>query len=123
MLISHYIEDTISITLSSILSMLKHVFVALINANLSNVAGSITNILVLSQENDSINPMSSSLQGTSKKKGAQFPPLEKYANSIDEDSDKTTIVSLGGNNICMDVSYLSSQVISSYSKELQVCLY
>lgn len=81
--------------------------------------GPITNILVLRQENDLSNPMSSNLQGTSKKKGAQFPPLEKYANSMDEDSDKTTIVSLGGSNICMDVSYLSSQVISSYSKELQ----
>jgi len=120
MLISHDIQDAISITLFSILSMLKHAFFTLFNANLSNVAGPITNILVLSQENDSSNPM---LQGTSKKKGAQFPPLEKYANSMDEDSDKMTIVSLGGSNICMDVSYLSSQVISSYSKELQVCLF
>lgn len=79
--------------------------------------GPITNILVLSLENDSSNHMSSN---SSKKKGAQFPPLEKYANPIDEDSDIKTIVSLGGSKRCMDdVSYLSSHLISSYSKELQ----
>jgi hypothetical protein len=53
----------------------------------------------------------------------QFPPLEKYANPIDEDSDIKTIVSLGGSKRCMDdVSYLSSHLISSYSKELQVSI-
>jgi pre-rRNA-processing protein IPI3 len=102
--------------------MLKHEFFTF-NANLLNVAGPITNILVLSPENDSSNHMSSNLQAASKKKVAQFPPLEKYANPIDEDSDIKTIVSLGGSKRCMDdVSYLSSHVISSYSKELQVSI-
>jgi pre-rRNA-processing protein IPI3 len=99
--------------------MLKHEFFTF-NANLLNVAGPITNILVLSPENDSSNHMSSN---SSKKKGAQFPPLEKYANPTDEDSDIKTIVSLGGSKRCMDdVSYLSSHLISSYSKELQVSI-
>lgn len=90
--------------------------------NLLNVAGPITNIIVVRPENDSSNHMSSNLQAASKKKGAQFPPLEKYANSIDGHSDTKTIVSLGDSDRCMDASYLSSHVISSYSKELQVCI-
>ncbi|XP_058756704.1 protein ROOT INITIATION DEFECTIVE 3-like [Vicia villosa] len=81
--------------------------------------GPITNIIVVRPENDSSNHMSSNLQAASKKKGAQFPPLEKYANSIHGHSVTKTIVSLGDSDRCMDVSYLSSHVISNYSKELQ----
>nr|XP_027188635.1 protein ROOT INITIATION DEFECTIVE 3-like [Cicer arietinum] len=51
-----------------------------------NAKGPITNILVLRQENDSSNHMSSNLQAVSKKQGSHISPLEKYTNSIDEDS-------------------------------------
>lgn len=88
-----------------------------------DAAGPITNILVVRQEIDLSNHISN-LQAPSKKKGGNLPPpLEKYANSIDEDSDIKTIASLGGSRTCMDVSYCSSHAISNYIKELQVlCL-
>ncbi|WJX10489.1 hypothetical protein P8452_01206 [Trifolium repens] len=76
--------------------------------------GPITNVLVVRQEFDPINHISSNLQASTKKK-----PLEKYANSTDEDSDVKTVISLGSSRECMDVSYHSSNVISIHTKELQ----
>lgn len=85
-------------------------------------AGPVTNILVVRQEIDSSNHISSNLQASSKKQGA-YPSLEKYAISTDEDSDMKTVTSLGGSSRrCTDVSYVSSHVISNYIKELQVCV-
>lgn len=81
--------------------------------------GPITNILVVRPEIDLSNHIAN-LQAPSKKKGGNLPPpLEKYVNSTDEDSDIKTIASLGGSRTCMDVSYCSSRAISNYIKELQ----
>ncbi|GAU34061.1 hypothetical protein TSUD_16490 [Trifolium subterraneum] len=61
--------------------------------------GPITNVLVVRQEVDPSNHISSisNLQASTKKK-----PLEKYANSTDEDSDVNTVISLGSSRECMD---------------------
>jgi pre-rRNA-processing protein IPI3 len=82
-----------------------------------DVAGPITNVLVVRQEIDPINHISSNLQASTKKN-----PLEKYANSTDDESDVKTVISLGSSRECMDVSYHSSNVISIHTKELQVCV-
>lgn len=80
-------------------------------------AGPVNNILVVKQEIDPSNHMSSTVQASSRKKGAYLsPPLEKYTNSTDEDS--YIKVSLRGG--ATDVKYLSSEMISKYDKELQV---
>ncbi|KAK7295545.1 hypothetical protein RJT34_18455 [Clitoria ternatea] len=83
--------------------------------------GPVNNILVVRREIDFNSHISSYVQPSSRKRANLPPPLEKIANSTDEDSDvKTkTIISLGGGKRSMDVSYLSSHVISSYIKELQ----
>lgn len=84
--------------------------------------GPVNNILVVRRENSS-NHISSNVQTSSRKQGANLPPpLEKYANSIHEDSDMNTTITLGGDRSSVDLSYLSSHVISNYVKELQVCL-
>ncbi|XP_047167518.1 protein ROOT INITIATION DEFECTIVE 3 [Vigna umbellata] len=81
--------------------------------------GPVNNILVVRRENSS-NHISSNVQTSSRKQGANLPPpLEKYANSIHEDSDMNTTISLGGDRSSGDPSYLSSHVISNYVKELQ----
>jgi pre-rRNA-processing protein IPI3 len=86
-----------------------------------DVAGPITNILVVRQEIDPSNRTSSNLQASTKKNGSYLlPPLEKYANSTD--SDLKTAINLGDSRGCMDVSYNSSNVISNHIKELQVCV-
>ncbi|XP_057427398.1 protein ROOT INITIATION DEFECTIVE 3-like [Lotus japonicus] len=78
--------------------------------------GPVNNILVVKQEIDPSNHMSSTVQASSRKKGAYLsPPLEKYTNSTDEDS--YIKVSLRGG--ATDVKYLSSEMISKYAKELQ----
>ncbi|KAK7340711.1 hypothetical protein VNO77_21421 [Canavalia gladiata] len=82
--------------------------------------GPVNNILVVRRETDYSNQVSFNVQASSRKQGANLPPpLEKYANSTDEDSDMKTIISLGGDRRSADVSYLSSRVISNYIKELQ----
>jgi len=83
--------------------------------------GPVNNILVVRRENSS-NHISSNVQPSSRKQGNLPPPLEKYANSIHEDSDMNTTISLGGGRSSLNPSYLSSHVISNYIKELQVCL-
>jgi len=88
-----------------------------------DAAGPVNNILVVRRENSS-NHISSNVQTSSRKQGANLPPpLEKYENSVDEDSDMSTMISLGGGRSSVVPSYLSSHVISNYVKELQVCLY
>ncbi|XP_027351601.1 protein ROOT INITIATION DEFECTIVE 3 [Abrus precatorius] len=85
-----------------------------------NAAGPVNNILVVRREIDLSNHISSNVQASSRKQGANLPPpLEKYANSTDEDSDMKTIISLVGDRRSTDVSYLSSHVILNYIKELQ----
>lgn len=87
-----------------------------------DVAGPITNILVVRQGIDPNNQISSNLQASTKKQGTYLPPpLEKYAKSTDEGSDVKTISNLGGSRGCMDFSYHSSNMISNHIKELQVC--
>ncbi|XP_061344282.1 protein ROOT INITIATION DEFECTIVE 3-like isoform X2 [Gastrolobium bilobum] len=81
--------------------------------------GPVNNVIVVRQEIDLSNSISSNVQASSRKHGAFLPPLEKYANSTDEDSDIKTVISLGGGRRCVDVSYLSSHVISNCIKELQ----
>ncbi|KAJ1435393.1 WD40/YVTN repeat-like-containing domain superfamily [Sesbania bispinosa] len=82
--------------------------------------GPVNNILVVRQEIDLSYGASSNVQASSKKQGYYLPPpLEKYENSIDEDSDIKTVISLKGGMRGTDVSYLSSHVISNYIKELQ----
>ncbi|TKY65025.1 ROOT INITIATION DEFECTIVE 3 protein [Spatholobus suberectus] len=82
--------------------------------------GPVNNILVVKRENDYSNNIYSNVQASSRKQGANLPPpLEKYPNSVDEDSDMKTIISLGGGRSSVDPSYLSSHVISNYIKELQ----
>ncbi|KAG4925955.1 hypothetical protein GLYMA_18G275100v4 [Glycine max] len=82
--------------------------------------GPVNNILVVRRENDSSNHISSNVQASSRKQGSNLPPpLEKYANSIDDDSDMKTMISLGGGRKSVDPSYISSHVISNYIKELQ----
>ncbi|RDX70085.1 Protein ROOT INITIATION DEFECTIVE 3, partial [Mucuna pruriens] len=82
--------------------------------------GPVNNILVVRRVNDFSNRISSNVQASSRKQGANLPPpLEKYANPIDEDSDMKTIISLGGGKSSVDPSYLSSHLISNYIKELQ----
>ncbi|XP_061368556.1 protein ROOT INITIATION DEFECTIVE 3-like isoform X2 [Gastrolobium bilobum] len=81
--------------------------------------GPVNNVIVVRQEFDLSNSISSNVQASSRKHGAYLPPLEKYANSTDEDSDLKTVISLGGGRRCVDVSYLSSHVISNCIKELQ----
>jgi len=84
-------------------------------------AGPVNNIIVVRRENSS-NHISSNVQTSSRKQGANLPPpLEKYANSIDEDSDMSTMVSLVGGSSSVVPQYISSQQISNYIKELQVC--
>ncbi|KAK8469791.1 hypothetical protein PHAVU_005G174300, partial [Phaseolus vulgaris] len=81
--------------------------------------GPVNNILVVRREN-STNHISSNVQTSSRKQGANVPPpLEKYANSIDEDSDMSTMVSLGGGSSSVVPLYISSSLISNYIKELQ----
>ncbi|XP_020211750.1 protein ROOT INITIATION DEFECTIVE 3 [Cajanus cajan] len=82
--------------------------------------GPVNNILVVRRENDYSNHTSSNVQASSRKQGSNLPPpLEKYVNSIDEDSNMKTIISLGGGRRPVDASYLSSHVITNYIKELQ----
>ncbi|ESW11388.1 hypothetical protein PHAVU_008G025800 [Phaseolus vulgaris] len=81
--------------------------------------GPVNNIIVVRRENSS-NHISSNVQTSSRKQGANLPPpLEKYANSIDEDSDMSTMVSLVGGSSSVVPQYISSQQISNYIKELQ----
>ncbi|XP_054819626.1 protein ROOT INITIATION DEFECTIVE 3 isoform X2 [Prosopis cineraria] len=57
--------------------------------------GPLNNILVVRKQLDSSKPISSTLQSCSRRQGSLLPPpLEKYSNSINEDSDVKTIVSL-----------------------------
>ncbi|MED6193756.1 hypothetical protein PIB30_022545 [Stylosanthes scabra] len=81
--------------------------------------GPVSNICVVRPEIDSTNRIS---QSSSRKQRSDLPPpLEKYANSV-EDVDAKTPILLRGDKRCTEVSYLSSHVISSHVKELRVCL-
>lgn len=103
------------------LSLIKPTFIYIL-LNIVDAAGPVNNILVVRRENDSSNHISSNVQASSRKQGSNLPPpLEKYANSIDDDSDMKTMISLGGGRKSVDPSYISSHVISNYIKELQVC--
>ncbi|XP_057744343.1 protein ROOT INITIATION DEFECTIVE 3 [Arachis stenosperma] len=78
--------------------------------------GPVSNICVVRPEIDSTSHI---LQSSSRKQGSDLPPpLEKYANSV-EDSDAKTPIVLCGAKRCAKVSYLSSHAISSHVKELQ----
>ncbi|KAL2329772.1 hypothetical protein Fmac_017353 [Flemingia macrophylla] len=80
----------------------------------------VNNILIVRREIDSSNHVPSNVQVSSRKQGSNLPPpLEKYVNSMDDDSDTKPIIRLGGGRRPMDASYLSSQVITNYIKELQ----
>ncbi|KAF7816232.1 protein ROOT INITIATION DEFECTIVE 3 [Senna tora] len=82
--------------------------------------GPVNNILVVRQQLDLCNRISSNLQASSRRQGSLLPPpLEKYANSTDEDSDVKTVISLQDGRSCKEVSYISSQVISNQIKEFQ----
>ncbi|KAK7394358.1 hypothetical protein VNO78_14882 [Psophocarpus tetragonolobus] len=82
--------------------------------------GPVNNILVVRRENDSSNHTSPIIQASSKKQVSNLPPpLEKYANPKDEDSNMKTIISLGGGRRSVDPLYISSHVISNYIKQFQ----
>lgn len=79
------------------------------------------NILIVSRPL-SLGRAESNAQGFSRRHGSSLPPpLEKYANSTDEDMDNKAIINLPAtSNLPTDASYLSSQLINDHIKELQV---
>lgn len=80
-----------------------------------NTAGPVNNIVLVRQR---LYPKS---QTSSRRHGPLFPPLEKYANSTDEDTDTKTVIGFQETyNKSMNATYLSSHVIDNQIKELQV---
>ncbi|KAK6245229.1 hypothetical protein SCA6_008319 [Theobroma cacao] len=82
--------------------------------------GPVNNILIVSRPH-SLGRAESNAQGFSRRHGSSLPPpLEKYANSTDEDMDNKAIINLPAtSNLPTDASYLSSQLINDHIKELQ----
>ncbi|XP_021284761.1 protein ROOT INITIATION DEFECTIVE 3 isoform X2 [Herrania umbratica] len=82
--------------------------------------GPVNNILIVSRPL-SLGRAVSNAQGSSRRHGSSLPPpLEKYANSTDEDMDNKAILTLpAASNLPPDAAYLSSQLINDHIKELQ----
>ena len=65
-----------------------------------DAAGPINNVLVVRPEIDLTSQISSNLHASSRKQGSYLtPPLEKYANSKDEDFDVKTVISPSCNTL------------------------
>lgn len=86
-------------------------------------AGPVNNVLVV-KRSLCINPRPSLNSQSSLRRHGQSlpPPLEKYANSTDDGVATKAVIGLqDAFNKPVDAPYLSSYVMSSQIKELQVC--
>ncbi|PON37896.1 Guanine nucleotide-binding protein, beta subunit [Trema orientale] len=76
--------------------------------------GRVNNIVVVRQQ------LYPSPQTSSRRHGSLLPPLEKYANSTDEDTDTKTVIGFQETySESMDAKYLSYHVINNHIEELQ----
>ncbi|OMO74731.1 hypothetical protein COLO4_26530 [Corchorus olitorius] len=81
--------------------------------------GPVNNILIVRRPISSGQAESNAKASSRKHELSLPPPLEKYANSTDEDMDDKTIITLPNSDLPPVPSYLSSQLISDHIKELQ----
>ncbi|KAJ7958170.1 protein ROOT INITIATION DEFECTIVE 3-like [Quillaja saponaria] len=87
---------------------------------LRHAKGPVNNILVIRQQLKFNYGMSPNLQASTRKQGSLLPPpLEKYANSTDEDSGVEFVVGNPAGSIPRNASYITSHVMADQIKQLQ----
>ncbi|KAJ7966607.1 protein ROOT INITIATION DEFECTIVE 3-like [Quillaja saponaria] len=82
--------------------------------------GPVNNILVVRQQLKFNYGMSPNLQTSSRRQGSLLPPpLEKYANSTDEDSNIVSVIGNPDGNIPRNASYITTHVMTDQVRQLQ----